>query len=316
MKLVFSILSLHFILVGQSQTTPSANFTIESVHLRYGNEVLLHGQQNFSSFSNTVQDDFIFPDDSGFVENSQSTLYGYNSYSGEIGFRKPDSKWRYIAGATFNNRLERYYNLQLENETIIDTIYAPVPASSGESEYFVYYDTLLLDSISMYEITALSHTTTIFVYGEMLRDFKKNKCTFSTGIGLALGVTVKNQIWSSYTQYWGLQMVREQEPDYYQPVWYADIPISSPVQGTINPGEMKPISSDNDRLKGNTIFTFKPYIPIRVEAVIAEKGFFSKVGVMASTSAGAEFQIVKNDGLRVRPFWNYQAGLFFRFSTF
>lgn len=316
MKLIFSVLSLLIIVTAISQTTSSSDIILESVHFRLGNEFLLHGQQNFSHFSNTIQEGFIFPDNSGFTENSQTSPYGYTTYSGEIAFRKTGSKWRYVAGASYNDRIEKLYNFQLTTKTIIDTVYAPVPIFVGENQYAVYYDTLLLDSISMYEIRAVSQTKNILVYAEMLRDFKKNKYTFSTGVGLALGLSIKNEIQSNYTQYWGLQMTQSLEYDYDRPVWYADIPTYSPTQGTLSIAELEPINTDYNLLKGNTIFIFKPYIPISVEAVIAEKGFFSKVGVMASASAGAEFQIVKNDGIRIRPFWNYQAGLFFRLSTF
>lgn len=315
MKLIFSIALSSATVLSLAQTDASGKLKLESININAGTEGLYHGQQNFNSFSNTVSDDFIFQVDSGARELHPFSTYRYHTFSAEAGFQIEGSKWRIMTGASYNQRLERDYTFLLINETIIDTVYAPIPHIYPlESEYqgVVYYDTLLLDSTSMNELTVKSNTKNIFARAEIIRDFKKNKYTFSTGIGLALGVSVKNEVTSRYTNYWSLTMVNDWDPDYYHALWYADIPKSNYGAATINPVAPTPVNSDFHRLKGNTIFTVKPYIPIRVEAVITEKGFFSKVGVMGSASAGFEFQIVKGDGLRARPFWNYQAGLFFR----
>ena len=320
MKLVFSIVLAFTTVLSLAQTNSSGNLKLESISINTGIEKLYHGQQNFSGFSNTVSADFLFPVDSGAREFHPVNAYGYRAYSVEAGFQIERSKWRLITGASYNQRLERDYMFQLRNETIIDTVYTPVPyGAQADPEYpgGVYYDSLILDSTSMNELIVKSNTKNVFVHAEIIRDFKKNKYTFSSGIGLALGVSVKNEVTSTYTNYWGLTMnkIELYNPGY--PYWFAFIPRFDPQGGgPINPAEFVAFNSDLDRLKGNTIFTLKPYIPIRVEAVIAEKGFFSKLGVMASARAGMEFQMIKGDGIRARPFWNYQAGLFFRFSNF
>lgn len=315
MKLIFSIVITSTTVLSLAQTNSSGNLKLESISINTDTEKLYHGQQNFSDFSNTVSDDFIFPVDSGAREFHPVNAYSYRAYSVEAGFQIEGSKWRLITGASYNQRLERDYLFQLRNETIIDTVYAPFPyLFPTESEYQggYFYDTLLLDSTSINELSVQSNTKNIFVHAAILRDLKKNKYTFSTGIGLALGVSVKNEVTSQYTNYWGLAMVDRWDTDHSYPVWSAKIPKSYYGQAPVNPTAPTPINTDLDRLKGNTIFTVKPYIPIRVEAVIAEKGFFSKVGVMGSASAGVEFQMVKNDGIRSRFFWNYKAGIFVR----
>jgi hypothetical protein len=316
MKLIFSVVLTFTTILSLAQTNSTGKLKLESISINTSTERLYHGQQNFSDFSTTIADDFLFPVDSGAREFHPVNSYSYRAYSVEAGFQIEGSKWRLITGATYNQRLERDYMFQLRNETIIDTVYTPVPyGAQADPEYpgGVYYDTLLLDSTSMNELIVKSNTKNVFVHAEIIRDFKKNKYTFSSGIGLALGVSVKNEVTSTYTNYWGLTMnkIEMYSPGY--PYWFAFIPRFDPQGGgPINPSEFVAFKSDSNRLKGNTIFTVKPYIPIRVEAVIAEKGFFSKVGVMGSANAGVEFQIVKNDGIRSRFFWNYKAGIFVR----
>ncbi len=315
MKLVFSAVLTCTTVLSLAQTNSSGKLRLESISINSSSERLYHGKQNFSDFSNTVSNDFLFQVDSGARESQPINAYSYRTYSVEAGFQIEGSKWRLITGVLYNQRLERDYQFQLINETIIDTVYAPIASIfQYEPEYIgiVLFDSLLLDSISMNELSVKSKTKNIFVHAEIIRDLKKNKYTFSSGIGLAFGLSIKNEVTSRYINYWGLTMVDVWEPGYSQDVWYADIPYSTPAQGSLNPAELTPINSDFHRLKGNTIFKFKPYIPIRIEAVIAEKGFFSKVGVMGSANAGVEFQMVKNDGIRSRFFWNYKAGIFVR----
>lgn len=311
MRFSFSVMIFCFASISYAQSD-SPGFKLESVYLWYSKESLRHDNQIFNHFSNTVDDaSFFVQDDSSLEGYGWPSRYQYKTYSAELGFRKGDSKWRYVFGATYNQRLERSFFFQKTDEYIVDTVYAPVVVMTGESTYSYNYDTLLLDSIMQHKLNYQSTTKNIFAHAAILRDFKKNKYTISTGVGLGVGMSVKNEVRSRYNRYWGLSMVREQSADDYESVWYADIPKFSPVAGTLYRGEYTEISADYNMTKGNTIFIIKPYIPLRVEARIAEKGFFSKLGVMGSANTGFEIQIVRNDGIRSRFFWNYQAGLFY-----
>jgi hypothetical protein len=312
MKLIVSACLICFGYISLAQS----KFKLESVYVLSGKETLLHGNQQFKDFISTFYNgSFFLQNDSSFTSYSRYNEYNYRNYSGEVSFRKEDSKWRFVLGASWNQRIERSYYSDETYDFISDTVYAPVPymhMTNGEPVYGYTYDNVYVDSIVRHQLFSQAKTQNIFVSAEILRDFKKNKYTFSGGLGLGVGMSLKNEIVSTYSQLWGLQMVQPQDNDYVGEIWYADIPDYNPTPGTHQVVDLTLIDTDRMSVKGNTLFMLRPYIPLRVEAQFAEQGFFSRVGIVGSLNAGAEFQFVQNDAPRTRLFWNYRAGLFFR----
>ena len=294
----------------------NAILKLKSVNISIGEEQLYPSNQSVNSYANTVHDQSIFvQNDSALTQSSNINKSSYFNYSIEVALAKDQSKWTYIFGASINDRVDRFNRFWKEDDYIIDTVYTVVPylssSGNGQPNYSTQYDTLLLDSISRHELNIVARTTNVYVYGEALRDFVKNKYTFSVGGGLAIGASVRNNVSATYDHFYGLRMVKE-SGGYYEPVWYADIPEFNPVQGTYNVLGLTRYSEDVVRTKANHTFILKPYIPLRVEAVIAKDGFFSNLGVQASGKAGYEFQIVKNGGIKSRFFWGVNTGVFYR----
>jgi hypothetical protein len=284
---------------SQSEST----YKIESFQAFYTKEYLHHGNQVFNRFTNTVDYQNIFvQNDSALSSRGNSKWYNYSQYTLETSLRKPDSKWRINLGVSYNRRTERSYRFGTTRDNYFDTTIAYVPQYGGGG----IYDTVILDSVSIHNLEYLSLTYNVFIHGEYLRDFKLNKLIFSTGLGIGIGMSLVNRVFSFYQRDWALWMV---SPADGEKIWTGDIPYFSPVAYSSNGSGSRRVENGFEIAKGNSIFTLKPYLPIRFEYLLGSKGFFGKVGLLGSFNTGMEFQIVKNDGISSRFFYNFKTGI-------
>jgi hypothetical protein len=299
MKTVILILS--FLLIQDVIAQDSAKVILTHMSVDFGSEFIFHGNQTNNHFSNTVKDQsFLSHLDSGLTINGNNSLYDFFSYGINVGFKKTQSKFRYVVGISLDRRSDRKYIYSKYETFAVDTIVQTSFSSSNS-------DTLYVDSSTTDKLTYQLRSQHFFAKFEALYDIK-TFCglKFSSGLGVMIGASTSSRASSRYTR--THQLFYNDSLGF--PVYESEVVPANYIYFN-SPVSTQGVSPTNySEVNGRV--TIKPYVPILLELGLGTNRFFSHTALSYSAKIGAEFQIVLHDGINARLFHSHHFGLVYK----
>jgi hypothetical protein len=291
------------LLLVSAGTFAQGDYKLTGYGIEYGTTMYWLMGNDYQDFTGMVDDPSFFSgDDSVNWHSGGTTRNKAPDYRMEVIFQTNSDKPRMVkAGVQYDSGISR--NLfRWENEDyVIDTVTVSY-SGSGET-YTVYQDCTAYENVT-YQV----HSRNIGVYGEYLVGLNKNKRhQLFAGLGLGVGYSVSQQVSRTYYNYWVDHYVNQSGG----PEYYAVYPVYSPVAGSLILYNL--VEREVTTTKCNKTLYASPYVPISVRTQAWPTGFFGKVYLNLSATAGARFGITRAAGIDVRPFYSLRAGLSYLF---